>query len=195
LTSTGASVSVSYRLARRDVFAATAAANRYTKLAAGFAAVAVVITVADFLIGDPVWPIPLLIGSGFATGAAPGLLGVWAWTRRPDLAQAEILLEADPAGVRLALPMSASASEWSAFRRLRETSESFILDFGTGMGTFVPKRALSPEQAASLRSLAEAAGVLEKGSSWRLPVIGLVVGLALLVPVLALFTGGYLRAG
>jgi hypothetical protein len=108
------------------------------------------------------------------------------------LAKAEIRLEADDVGVRMALPMSSSTSGWSAFRRLRETSESFILDFGTGMGTFVPKRALSREQAATLRDLAEAAGVLASGSSWRLPVIGLVFGLALLVPVLALYAGGYL---
>ena len=65
-------VDVRYRLTARDVIAATAAANRYTKLAAVFAAFAVVITVTDFLIGDPVWPMPLLIGAGFATGVVPG---------------------------------------------------------------------------------------------------------------------------
>ncbi len=188
-------VDVRYRLTARDVIAATAAANRYTKLAAVFAAFAVVITVTDFLIGDPVWPMPLLIGAGFATGVVPGLIGAWAWSRRPEIGRAEIRLEADTTGVRMALPMSSTVSDWSTFRRILVTREAFILDFGTGAGTFVPQRALRPDQAVSLRQLAETAGVLASGSSWRLPAIGFAAGLVLLVPVLALYAGGYLVPG
>ncbi len=180
-------IDIRYRLTARDVFAATAAANRYTRLAAVFAAVAVVITATDFLIGDPLWPMPLLIGAGFASGAGPGLLGAWAWRRGPDVAKAEMRLEADSAGVRMALPMSSSVSDWSMFRRIRITPEAFILDFGTGSDTFVPQRALTRDQAAALRDLAEAAGVLQAGSSWRLPAIGLAAGLVMLFPVLTLY--------
>jgi hypothetical protein len=184
---------VRYHLSSRDIVIAVAAANRFSKLAAVTAAAGVVGTVFAWLNGDPTWPVGIFLGAGFATGLAPGLIGAWAFSRRPEIATAEIHMEADDAGVRIATQMSQSAATWAVFRRVRETPGEFLLDFGTGAGTFVPKAVMEPADCEALRGLAARAGVLVQGSSWRLPAIGVVIG-ALLTVGWTLLLGGLFPA-
>ena len=191
----GAVIDIRYWLTRRDLVLAVAAANRFSKLAAVFAALGIVLTAFAISTGDPTWPVPALLGIGFSTGIGPGLISAWAYGRRPEVAQAEVRFEADDKGVRTTTPMTTSTATWALFKRIRETRDAFILDYGSGAGTFVPKAALGADGVAVLRGLASAAGVLALDWSWRLPGIGALVGVAMLAILGALVANGVVVIG
>ena len=186
-------VDVRYSLTARDIVFAVAAANRHSRLSAAFAAGGVVLTATSWHSGDPTWPVPLIIAAGFASGLMPGVIAAWGWRRRPELAAAmHVVVSSD--GVALSAPISTTTA-WSEVRRVRESGGSFLIDFGTGTGTLVPRRVLGDLQASALREVAESAGVLAAASSWRWTSIGIVVGIVLLGVAGMLAAGGYLMLG
>jgi hypothetical protein len=133
-----------------------------------------------------VWMVAVL---AFITGLIPGLISAVFARQRADLLAREVLLHADDDGIRLRSPGSSSEADWATFRRMRELSGDVLLDFGTGAAMFVPKRAMTADQRDRLLELGRRAGLLESGSSWKMPLAGIAAGLATVSVFVALTIG------
>ena len=185
-------VEIRYRLTRRDLVLATAVVFRLSQAAFAFAALGVLVTVPMVQGGDPTWWLPLLFGAAGATGFGPALLGAGPWSRLPGIDSDEIGFTADAAGLRTTMPISAKSASWSRVRSVRETRDCFLLDLGPAAVTFVPKRVMASSEMETLRRLATASGALDIGSSWLMPVLGTLLGVAVTGVVVALFAAGVL---
>lgn len=70
-----------------------------------------------------------------------------------SLAQGEINLTIDEKGIATIFPTGRSHVEWRAYTHYKETSQQFLLRFGSGRWTYLPKRVLSQEEIQQLREL------------------------------------------
>ena len=169
-------VAFAYTLTPMDVFSATTAMSRHSILSGFFGFIGVLGTVLGMLVADPAAIAFALFSIGFATGVLPGNLSAGMASRRRDLLALETHVEIDATGVRMANERTASMATWSTFRRIRDTPTAFALDFGTGAGTFVPKRAMDAPERAAVRRIAVRVGKYDRASSWRWPAIGVAFG-------------------
>ena len=185
-TSADVVVDVRYALSTRDLFEPATTGARHSMITAAFGFVMVPGTVLGLLQGDLLTIAFGAFALGFITGVIPGALTVFMAGRRPDLLAMEKRVEIDGAGVRSTSERLSSNATWSYFRRVRETDTAFLLDFGTGAMTFVPKRALDLGQRASVRDIAPREGKLDRRSSWFWPAVGTGLGGIVTILILAL---------
>ncbi len=186
LPSAGRVLDVRYSLRARDLLEPGAAGSRHSMITALFGFFLVFGSVFPILMGD--WTVIgfVLFAVGFVTGLIPGAIMAFMAGRRPDLLSLEQRVVIDGEGVRMASERATSTSTWSLFKRVRETRTAFLLDFGTGAATFVPKRALDAREQATLVAIAMDAGKMDHRSSWYWPAVGVGLGVIVTVILLAL---------
>jgi hypothetical protein len=182
----GPVVDVRYSLRARDLFEPGAAGSRHSMVTALFGFVFVPGTVFALLMGDLTVIAFALFVLSFLTGVLPAAIMTFMAGRRPDLLALEQHVVIDMDGVRMASERATSTSTWTMFKRVRETGTAYLLDFGTGAATFVPKRALDRDQLATIRSIAEAVGKFDRRSSWYWATVGIGLGSIATVILLAL---------
>lgn len=188
-------VDVRYRLTFREVFLVVAEMNRCSKLAAFFGLFIVLIPAMSLSMGDWTGIVALLLGLSFVSGTLPATLAAWTFSRRREFMEFEWRTVIDADGIATWTPKSEGRAKWSMYRRIRETQTAFILDMGTGAGSFLPKSAFDAATSAAIASYAADAGLLVRGSTWRLPLIGVGIGLAIVVPILLLVAAGIIVFG
>ena len=170
-------VEVHYRLTTRDAFRAASAASRYSRVSAAMGTFMVVLgAAAAILAGDVLSVLIAILGILLVSGLVGGTLSALGLRRRQDLLAHDARVRADPSGVRLSYLGVTSDATWPAFRRVRDTGEDFLFDFGTGAVTFVPSRAFSVGELAAFRQLMRNASVLDRRSSIGPMLSGIVVG-------------------
>jgi hypothetical protein len=173
-----AGIDVQYRMTIGDVFRASAEGSRYSRMMVLFGALGAFGCLFGILTGDLLSLLWLLVVIGLVSGILPGALVAGFARQRRDLLAREIHLQADEAGIRMQSPGASSEVDWATFRRMRDMSAAVLLDFGTGAATFVPKRALTPPEQLRLLELGRRRGLLEGGWSWKMPLAGVLPGLA-----------------
>ena len=182
----GASIDVRYRMTIGDIFRASAEGSRYSRMMVLFGALGAFGSLFGILNGDMLSLIWLVVVIAFVSGILPGALVAAFARQRRDLVAREIRLQADGAGIRMHSPGASSDVDWATFRRMRDMSSAVLLDLGTGAATFVPKRALTPAEQVLLLDLGRRTGLLEAGSSWKMPLVGVLLGLAVGLVLVAL---------
>lgn len=63
-----------------------------------------------------------------------------------------------------------STLKWTLYSRVIETRKAFVLVYGTGLYTVIPKRALTPEQTGPVRELLERVLLERHAGDQQLPV-------------------------
>jgi len=178
-------VDVSYSLTVRDLLEPLITGSRHSMLAAFMAILAVWMGALGLVMGDAFDVMVAVLMALFAVGIVPAAISLFFATRRRDLLAEERHLVIDAEGVRLESARSSSRSTWSVFRRVRETGTALLLDFGTGGVLPLPKRLLGVGGADAVRGIAADNGKLDLQSSWKWPLIGLVLGVVLTSAFLA----------
>ena len=100
-----------------------------------------------------VW-LALSIGVGLAMYEVPRFQTRRAFRRSPSV-QGEFVYTLDEKAVTATFPTGMSRMEWRAFVKYRETASFFLLFHSAYRYWWIPKRAISPGQAAELSSLLE----------------------------------------
>ena len=162
----GAAVHVVYQLTGADYRSATIelAQQSVTAVAAGtFIVGAGVIPVLN---GDLVSIVGMAFGASLATGVYCLPFIWWAIRQRSDLLLSRHDLTVDSTGIRVATPMTVTQQAWPTFRRVRELTHVFTLDYGTGANAMVPKRALDPATAERFRAIVRSFARLETPGRW-----------------------------
>jgi hypothetical protein len=185
-TSADDAVDVRYALSTRDLFEPATTGSRHSVMAGAFGFMMIPGTVFGILQGDPFTVAFGALALGFVTGVIPGALTMFMAGRRPDILTMEQRVVIDAAGVKMSSERASSTATWAMFKRVRETVTAFLLDFGTGAMTFVPKRALDVEQRAAVRQIAAREGKLDRRSSWFWPAVGTGLGGIVTILILAL---------
>jgi YcxB-like protein len=70
--------------------------------------------------------------------------------------QGEIVLRLSDEGTEFTYATGKSQLQWRAYTKYKETTHLFVLYVSTSGSTFIPKRAMSPQQIKDLRSLLNA---------------------------------------
>ncbi len=179
-------VDVRYALSTRDLLEPATTGSRHSMMCGAFGFIMVPGTVFGILQGDPFTVAFGALALGFVTGIIPGAITMFMAGRRPDILTLEQHVIIDATGVRMSSERASSTATWAMFRRVRETGSAYLLDFGTGAMTFVPKRALDHEQRAAVREIAARAGKLDRRSSWFWPGVGTGLGGIVTILILAL---------
>ena len=185
-TSVDGVVVVRYALSTRDLLEPATTGSRHSTVTGVFGFFMIPGMVFGILQGDLFTVAFGALALGFVTGVIPGALTMFMAGRRPDILTMEQHVVIDAAGVRMSSERASSTATWAMFRRVRETGSAFLLDFGTGAMTFVPKRALDFEQRAAVREIAARAGKLDRRSSWFWPAVGTGLGGIVTILILAL---------
>lgn len=186
----GPVVDATYRMTAGDLYRVSAAATRHSRIAGVFGFFAIWNLVIGLVSGDaPSIVGSLVFGVGFGVGILPGAISAFFGSRRPEILRREIHLHADAAGVRMASPGSMSEFTWATLRRVRPMGDDYLLDFGTGAATFIPRHALNAADRAALERLVLAHGELDLANQWRWLALGCGLGLGL--SLLFLLVTGY----
>jgi hypothetical protein len=169
-------VHIVYQLSGADYRSATIELTQQSVGTVAFGTVFVGMAVIPLLNGD-LSSIPILVGGfSFLTGVYFLPFIWWAIRRRSDLLLSRHDLTADALGIRVATATTTTQQTWSTFRRVRELTGVFTLDYGTGANGMVPKRALDAPTAERFRSLVRSVGLLEQPSRWANFVRGIGLG-------------------
>jgi hypothetical protein len=170
-----------YRLSGADYRSASIEMSRQSIGMVAFGTVASGMTVIPILNGD-LSGIPILVfGLSLLTGVYCLPFIWWAIRRRSDLLLSRHDLAADAAGIRISTAMTTSQQSWPTFRRVRELSNVFLLDYGTGASAMVPKRALDTSTAERFRDLLRSVGLFEQPGRWTNFLRGIGLGALVLV--------------
>ncbi len=129
--------------------------SRPAQLVGGFIFGTGLVTVMDGVIFGAV---SLVLGLLFATGYFVVPFLWFAVRRRRDLLLAPVDITADATGLICAMPMSTTTNAWSVYRRVRETSDAFLLGIGTGSSGFVLKQGVDPAVLDRFRAVLMGAG-------------------------------------
>jgi hypothetical protein len=92
---------------------------------------------------------------GIAVYQAPRVQARRALAASPS-ARGEIVFAIDETGITTTFPTGHSFLEWRAFVKYRETTELFLFYHYAHRSTFIPKRAMSPDQVQQLRAVLSA---------------------------------------
>jgi hypothetical protein len=165
-----------YQLTGADYRSATIELTQQSVGTVAFGTVFVGMALIPFLNGD-LSSIPILVGGlCFLTGVYFLPFIWWAIRRRSDLLLSRHDVTADALGIRVATATTTTQQTWSTFRRVRELTHVFTLDYGTGANGMVPKGALDAPTAESFRSLVRSVGLLEQPARWANFVRGIGLG-------------------
>lgn len=159
-------VHVTYELSGADYRSATIELSQQSVTMVAVGTFAVVLSVIPILNGDLASVGFMLLGASFLTGVYCLPFIWWAIRRRSDLLLSRHDLTVDAGGIRIETPMTSSHQSWPTFRRVRELTEVFTLDYGTGANAMIPKRALDPAAEASFRELIQSRGLLQTPARW-----------------------------
>ncbi len=174
-------IDVTYRMTASDYRSATIQMTRQSVGSVAIGAFLTGIAIIPILNGDlPSW-VTLLFGLSLVSGLYCLPFIWWGIRRRHDLLFAEHELHADSDGIDVTTPLTKVHQAWPTFRRVRELSNLFLLDYGTGANAIVPARAFDLETTARFRALVVREGKLERTSPWQNWVKG--AGLGALVAV------------
>lgn len=110
----------------------------------------------DLLVGSVGLVAAVAMGSGWFSVATMALLG---WRRRSLFEQATHLT-VDTLGVRITTPMASTRFVWNVCKRVRESRTFFFLDYGTGAGMLIPKRAFEGASLEQFRTQLAEHGLL-----------------------------------
>jgi YcxB-like protein len=176
-------IHVVYQLSGADYRSATIELTQQSVGTVAFGTVFVGMAVIPLLNGD-LSSIPVLVfGLSLLTGVYCLPFIWWAIRRRSDLMLSRHDLTADEIGIRVATPTTTTQQTWSTFRRVRELTDVFTLDYGTGANGMVPKRALDAATAERFRIVVRSVGLLEQPPRWGNFVRGIGLGALLAVAV------------
>jgi hypothetical protein len=97
----------------------------------------------------------LSVGMGVAVYEVPRFQIRRAMRSNPSLGGEIVLLFGDE-GVQATFATGKSQLQWRAFTKYKETERLFVLYMSPARSTFIPKRAMSPQQIEELRVLLRA---------------------------------------
>jgi len=160
----GDSVTVTYRLATREVIRATVGLAGRSVFARLLGLLMVALAIVPVLNGDLVSLVFLVVGAAIATGWFAAPIAWWMFRKRPDLVAADTTLTADERGIDTATPFGGGRTEWSTFRKAHDVAGCLLFDTAAGVSMVVPKRAFSPSQLGVLYRLLERNGLLPDGA-------------------------------
>jgi hypothetical protein len=169
-------VHLTYRMTSRDLGKATMQAVSFSVGSNAIGAFLVATSLIGILNGDLLSVAALLLGLAILTGLYCVPFVLWATRRRADLLLAEQNLAIDGWGVRSSTLVASSQQAWPTFRRVRELTDGFMLDYGTGAAALVPKHAFDAVSIERFREFALGAGKLDASPAWEARVKGIVIG-------------------
>jgi hypothetical protein len=105
----------------------------------------------DFLLAGWLW-LALSAATGIGVYEVPRIQ-VRRGLRNNPSAHGEIVYIFDDKGLFATFPTGESRLDWGAYTKYKETEPMFLLFFSPHRYTWIPKRAMSPEQAEELRGL------------------------------------------
>jgi hypothetical protein len=105
----------------------------------------------DFLLAGWLW-LALSAAIGIGVYEVPRIQVRRSLRNNPS-AHGEIVYIFDDKGSFATFPMGESRLDWGAYTKYKETGPMFLLFFSPYRYTWIPKRAMSPEQAEELRGL------------------------------------------
>jgi hypothetical protein len=181
-------VHVDYQMSGADYRSATIELTQQSVGTVAFGTLFVGMSLIPLLNGD-LSSIPILVvGLSFLTGVYCLPFIWWAIRRRSDLLLTRHDLTADATGIRVATATTTTQQTWPTFRRVRELTNVFTLDYGTGANGMVPKRALDAPTAERFRRLVRSVGLLEQPARWTNFVRGIGLGALLTIVSVAVLS-------
>ena len=178
-------VEIRYRISLGDYLRVTAETGRRSWPAVALGTFILARASYAILTGDRGWTTWVLAALGIAIMA--GLFGLpFAWLRVRQAGERltrDVELSADSLSVRVRARGASSTFEWPTIRRVRETEDAVLLDYGTGVFGLIPKRAFDAAALAAFRHLAAMAGVRDMTPVWRPLLTGVLAGLLAMVVV------------
>jgi hypothetical protein len=169
-------VHLTYQLTRSDYRSATLEITQQSVPSVAIGTFVAGIAVLPVLNGDLGSIVTLIFGLAIATGVYCLPFIWWATRRRSDLLLSRHDLTADATGIRVATPMTNTQQAWPTFRSVRELTNVFLLDYGTGANGMVPKRALDSATTDRFRDLVRSMSRLDQPPRWQNPVRGFGLG-------------------
>jgi hypothetical protein len=130
---------------------------------------------------DQIGWVSVIFGLLIITGGMTIPIIWWAARRRKDLLLSQRQLTVDGSGVRIVTPNTNVEQSWSTFRTVREQSDGFVLDYGTGVSMLIPKHAFAEGDLDTFRMLADEAGKLDTSPRWRSTVFGILLGAGMVI--------------
>lgn len=176
------SIEVSYQLTAADYRSATIELSRQSVPMVAIGAYAMSASALALLNGDLSGVFFLAFGASLVTGLYCVPFTWWAIRKRADLLLSRQDLTIDASGIRVTTALTTAHQAWPTFRRVRELTDVFTLDYGTGTNALLPKRAVDPETAERFRDVIRKFTRLETPGRWT--NVGRGVGLGALVAVL-----------
>jgi hypothetical protein len=181
-------VHVMFQLSVADYRSAVIEVTKQSVPSVAFGTFTVGMSVIPILGGDLASVVALLFGLSLLTGLYCLPFIWWAIRKRSDLLLSRQELTADARGIRIATPTTTSEQTWPTFSRVRELTNVFLLDYGTGANAMVPRRALDASTAEQFRRLVSSVGILEQPSRWTNFVRGIGLGTLLAVVFVAVIS-------
>lgn len=131
------------------------------------------------------WAVAMLIGSlSLLTGAIAAPYVWWESRRRPEPVGTEYENVIDEHGFTETSEKTHVTLDWSVFRGLHETRDTFYFGLGAGYG-FLPKRSFSEPELATFRRLIAERGLVRRPRRLRRVLIGIAVPLSLVAITVA----------
>ena len=174
-------IHVRFQLSVADYRSAVIELTQQSVPSVAFGTLLAAMSVIPILGGDLFGIVALLFGLSLLTGVYCLPFIWWAIRKRSDLLLSRQELTADIHGIRIATPTTTTEQTWPTFRRVREITNVFLLDYGTGANAMIPKRALDAPTAEQFRGLVRSVSILERPSRWRNLVRGIALGALLAV--------------
>ena len=171
------SIEISYELTLADYRSATIELTQQSVPTVAMGAFAMCAGGLAIVNGDLVSVILFALGASFVSGLYCVPFIWWAVRRRSDLLLSRHGLTVDELGIRVTTPMTTTQQAWPTFRRVRELTDVFTLDYGTGANAMLPKRALDPATAEQFRALVRAFARLEEPGRWTNLIRGVGLGI------------------
>lgn len=171
-----AAVHVVYQLTGADYRSATIELSQQSVTTIAVGTFLVGMGVIPVLNGDLVSLVAMVFGASLLSGAYCLPFIWWAIRRRSDLLLASHDLTVDADGIRVSTPMTTTRQAWPTFRRVRELTHVFTLDYGTGANALVPKRVLDAVTADRFREIVRAHARLDTPGRWANLARGIGLG-------------------
>jgi hypothetical protein len=150
-------VHVTFQLSVADYRSAVIELTQQSVPSVAFGTLVAAMSVIPILGGDLFSIVALLFGLSLLTGVYCLPFIWWAIRKRSDLLLSRQELTADIRGIRTATPTTTTEQTWPTLRRVREITNVFLLDYGTGANAMIrsapsPRRRPSSSVAWSGRS-------------------------------------------